>query len=190
MRKVIVNEFMSLDGVAQAPGGADEDTDGGFEHAEHTSMGFSAHPLDAFKRWPAYMASHLTNRKGKSGAGSPRIVQRNYDNPDGALPVVSGLRAGSVVGYTYFDFGAEPVAGSRVSLEINPTSRGRVDVVLDNPRSGEVVATVEVDQPIGHWASCEAPMAAVSGVHAVYLITRPEGRQLGDLSYLAFAPDA
>jgi dihydrofolate reductase len=32
MRKVIVNEFMSLDGVAQAPGGADEDTSGGFEH--------------------------------------------------------------------------------------------------------------------------------------------------------------
>jgi dihydrofolate reductase len=32
MRKVIVNEFMSLDGVAQAPGGADEDTTGGFEH--------------------------------------------------------------------------------------------------------------------------------------------------------------
>jgi dihydrofolate reductase len=32
MRKVIVNEFMSLDGVAQAPGAADEDTTGGFEH--------------------------------------------------------------------------------------------------------------------------------------------------------------
>lgn len=34
MRKVIVNEIMSLDGVVQAPGGADEDTSGGFEH-EH-----------------------------------------------------------------------------------------------------------------------------------------------------------
>jgi dihydrofolate reductase len=32
MRKVIVDEFMSLDGVAQAPGGEDEDTTGGFEH--------------------------------------------------------------------------------------------------------------------------------------------------------------
>jgi hypothetical protein len=32
MRKVIVNEFMSLDGVAQAPGGADEDPSGGFQH--------------------------------------------------------------------------------------------------------------------------------------------------------------
>ena len=32
MRKVIVNEFMSLDGVVQAPGAADEDTSGGFGH--------------------------------------------------------------------------------------------------------------------------------------------------------------
>jgi dihydrofolate reductase len=32
MRKVIVNEFMSLDGVAQAPGGEEEDTTGGFRH--------------------------------------------------------------------------------------------------------------------------------------------------------------
>jgi dihydrofolate reductase len=32
MRKLVVNEFMSLDGVVQAPGAADEDTSGGFEH--------------------------------------------------------------------------------------------------------------------------------------------------------------
>jgi dihydrofolate reductase len=32
MRKLIVNEFMSLDGVAQAPGAEDEDTTCGFQH--------------------------------------------------------------------------------------------------------------------------------------------------------------
>ena len=32
MRKVIVDEWMSLDGVVQAPGRADEDEDGGFAH--------------------------------------------------------------------------------------------------------------------------------------------------------------
>jgi dihydrofolate reductase len=36
MRKLIVAEFVSLDGVLQAPGGVDEDTDGGFSHGGWT----------------------------------------------------------------------------------------------------------------------------------------------------------
>jgi len=36
MRKLIVSEFISLDGVIQAPGGKDEDLDGGFEHGGWT----------------------------------------------------------------------------------------------------------------------------------------------------------
>ena len=36
MRKLIVSEFMTLDGVMQAPGGKDEDRDGGLEHGGWT----------------------------------------------------------------------------------------------------------------------------------------------------------
>ncbi|GAC1409303.1 MAG: hypothetical protein NVSMB53_01310 [Gemmatimonadaceae bacterium] len=36
MRKLIVDEFVTLDGVMQAPGGKDEDRDGGFEYGGWT----------------------------------------------------------------------------------------------------------------------------------------------------------
>ncbi|HEX6271776.1 MAG TPA: dihydrofolate reductase family protein [Polyangiaceae bacterium] len=36
MRKLVVSEFISLDGVIQAPGGADEDTDNGFSQGGWT----------------------------------------------------------------------------------------------------------------------------------------------------------
>jgi dihydrofolate reductase len=58
MRKLIVHEFITLDGVIQAPGGQDEDRDGGFAHGGWTwpywhddvglSFGMLMRDVDAF----------------------------------------------------------------------------------------------------------------------------------------------
>jgi dihydrofolate reductase len=50
--RVVVYEFMSLDGVVQAPGGPEEDTDGGFAHG-----GWSHPYFDAEVMGPAFFSS-------------------------------------------------------------------------------------------------------------------------------------
>jgi dihydrofolate reductase len=56
--RVVVNEFMSLDGVVQAPGGAEEDTDGGFVHG-----GWSMPYFD-----PEVMGATIAEGMGKAEA--------------------------------------------------------------------------------------------------------------------------
>lgn len=57
MRKLVVAEFISLDGVIQAPGGADEDTDGGFAHGGWT------HPY-----WHDDIGAHFDEAMSESDA--------------------------------------------------------------------------------------------------------------------------
>src|SRR4051812_41473576 len=64
MRKLIVSEMVTLDGVMQAPGGKDEDRDGGFEHGGwtwpywHDDMGKAF--LDAMKDVDAILLGRRT----------------------------------------------------------------------------------------------------------------------------------
>ena len=46
--RVVVNEFMSLDGVVQAPGGPEEDTDGGFRHGGWSEPYFDPEVMGPF----------------------------------------------------------------------------------------------------------------------------------------------
>lgn len=64
MRKLIIAEFISLDGVIQAPGGPDEDTEGGFTHGGwtvpywHDDIG--AHFFQAFSQADALLLGRKT----------------------------------------------------------------------------------------------------------------------------------
>jgi dihydrofolate reductase len=57
MRRLVVGEFITLDGVMQAPGGADEDTDGGFVHGGWT-----------WPYWHDEVGEHLTRAFNESDA--------------------------------------------------------------------------------------------------------------------------
>jgi dihydrofolate reductase len=64
MRELIVAEFITLDGIIQAPGGAEEDTDGGFTHGGwtwpywHDDIG--AHFFAAFSQADALLLGRKT----------------------------------------------------------------------------------------------------------------------------------
>jgi len=57
MRKLVVDTFVSLDGVMQAPGGPDEDRDGGFEHGGWT-----------VPHWDDEMMQFMVDSTNKAGA--------------------------------------------------------------------------------------------------------------------------
>jgi len=44
--RIILSDFMSLDGVVPAPGGPDEDTDGGFRHGGWSMPYFDPEAMD------------------------------------------------------------------------------------------------------------------------------------------------
>ena len=64
MRKLIIAEFITFDGVIQAPGGADEDTDGGFTHGGwtvpywHDDIG--KHFFETFSQADAFLLGRKT----------------------------------------------------------------------------------------------------------------------------------
>jgi dihydrofolate reductase len=76
MRKVIVNEWMTLDGVVQAPGAADEDTSGGFEHGGWHLQYFD----DLSRQW---VVENLT------AAGGFLFGRRTYESFAGHWPNAS-----------------------------------------------------------------------------------------------------
>ncbi len=100
MRKIVVNTFVTLDGVMQAPGGPEEDTDGGFKyggwsfHYWDEMMGktmdeFMAQPFDLLLGRKTYQifAAHwpkITNDPAADKLNSVKkyVVSKTLDKAD------------------------------------------------------------------------------------------------------------
>lgn len=76
--RIVISEFMSLDGVVQAPGGAQEDTDGGFAHG-----GWSMQFFD-----PEVMGLHMGEMQARTEA--LLYGRRTYTVMAGAWPGRAG----------------------------------------------------------------------------------------------------
>ena len=64
MGELVITTFMTLDGVMQAPGGRDEDREGGFEHGGWQAPVFDPasgdRMLEEFQTWDAYLLGRRT----------------------------------------------------------------------------------------------------------------------------------
>lgn len=63
MRKLVVGTFVTLDGVMQAPGGPDEDRDGGFRHGGWLVPYVDAQFSDSMTAWTTRADAFLLGRK-------------------------------------------------------------------------------------------------------------------------------
>jgi len=63
MRKLVVGTFMTLDGVVQAPGGSNEDRDGGFQHGGWLVPYFDEKLVEIMTAWTKRAGAFLLGRK-------------------------------------------------------------------------------------------------------------------------------
>ena len=65
--RIVISDFMSLDGVVQAPGGPREDTDGGFAHGGWSMPYFDVEAMGAGDRRGAGGAPRRCSSVGAPG---------------------------------------------------------------------------------------------------------------------------
>jgi hypothetical protein len=168
---------------------------GTFEQADYSSLGLDPRPLDAFERWPAYIACHLTGRRRRLFGQSGRPALRLREHPEGTadhesgrttLQVLSGTPAGAVAGFKDLDFGSASDGSIVFDIEVDPQNAGAIEVRLDDP-AGPPLATVTISPAAGNgWARFTASASNVAGVHALYLTFHPERAEIGDIAFFGF----
>lgn len=132
------------------------------KEVEQTSLGFQK-SLNPYQTTGAEIACVLI--------GGNYIVEQDYDTH----PVILN-RAGSVIGYKYFDFGesSENATDTFAAQIRDGAVSGQMEVWLDggDEKSGRKIGVLNIEAPAkrsDRWRKVSAPVAAFSGRHALYL---------------------
>ena len=129
--RIVVSEFISLDGVVQAPGGPEEDTDGGFAHG-----GWSHPYFDPEVLGPAFT-------EGMERAEALLYGRRTYLTMAGAWPERAGDpfadRLNSLKKYIVTENQKVdvPVSREEVRVEREPITDANADDALSGPALSE-----------------------------------------------------
>ncbi len=130
--------------------------DGTIPPVEMTSLGFSE-SLSPYEMTKAEIACVLT--------GGCYVTEKSVFSR-----IVTDIRDGCVIGYKYFDFGAD-TASKTMEFALNVTGagcRGRLHILTDAPdeaKGGTEIGTVEIGLGDGEYRT---RVTAVTGRHALY----------------------
>ena len=132
--RIILSDFISLDGVVQAPGGKDEDTNGGFQHGGWSMpfchprvdgnghrRGHGAHAVESF--WARMQTELLDTRKWMTRLELSTAIGLPYDpwarlkgvDPNLRKPDPSGSDQDCEKGSTRFRLGSRRLPTSRAT---------------------------------------------------------------------------
>ena len=140
--------------------------DGSIRQAEMTSCGLNGAPLVADGEYPAVIACNLYKGNmphavnGKIKKRIPYITKIKGDW------VIAGISDGTVIGYKYFDFGAD----HRIALNLSGDFCGSVQI--SDSEKGKPVATIAV---CGGQAK-SSPVLALCGSHTLYFYFAGKGK--------------
>lgn len=113
------------------------------------------------------------------------------EHGNGGNVVLTRIEDEDWTGLSGVDFGDDG-AESFTARVMPRTTGGSIEVRLDDPVDGTVVATLPVDSEIGEWAELTADVSGATGVHDVFFVFTGEEPQtvLFDADYWEFAPSS
>lgn len=153
------------------------ETDGSIREVEQTSLGFRE-KLDPYQETPADIACVLK--------GGNYITELDR----GTHPVITN-KNNCVIGYKYFDFGAQAdghVTEFSAQIRKGPGS-GRIEIWIDATATGRKIGTLDLNLPAGDsWQNPSTKVENVSGRHALYLkfVGDDASEMIADLKSLTF----